>query len=74
MLPDPRERPLLTPDELVGMLPLKRSALYSAIARGEIRSIRYGRRLYVVNAALQVQLGLGPPHDEGSPAAREPVA
>lgn len=73
-LADPRECPLLSADDLVGVLPLKRSALYEAIHRGEIPSIRYGRRFYVVNAELQRQLGLSPETHAGTEPASSAAA
>lgn len=72
-LPDPREHPLLRPDELLDVLPLRRSALYEAIRRGEIPSVSYGRRVYVVNALLQQQLGLTDPDMNEAGSAEEPA-
>ncbi len=58
-LPDPADRPLLRPDELIGILPgMGRSAIYEALRRGDLPSIRVGRRRYVPNQALRVALGL----------------
>lgn len=64
MLPNPSDRPLLKPDELVGLIPrLGRSAVYEAIARGEIPSIRYGSRVFIPTAALRAQWGLDTVND-----------
>lgn len=53
-LPDPVDEPLLRADGLVGVLPgMSRSAIYRAIAAGEIPSVRVGRRLYIPNARLR---------------------
>lgn len=71
MLPDPAERPLLTVDELVQLVPsLGRTAAYEAIRRGEIPSISYGRKVFVVTARLRQQWGLDPSPDmsEADPA------
>ncbi len=58
-LPDPSERPLLRVDELVGLIPgMSRSAAYNAVGRGELPSVRVGRRIYVPNAALRDRLQL----------------
>lgn len=67
-LPDPVERPLLTVDELVALVPrLGRSATYAAIRRGEIPSITYGRKVFVVTAQLRQQWGVdGPTADSGA--------
>lgn len=65
-LPNPVERPLLTVDELVEFVPsLGRSAAYEAIRRGEIPSIRYGRKVFVVTARLRQQWGLDPSPEPG---------
>jgi hypothetical protein len=66
MLPDPRERPLLTVEQLVAerLIPGKgRSAIYVAVMAGEIESVRIGRRLYVVTAGLWRLAGLDPPSE-----------
>lgn len=61
MLPDPAEQPLLKPEALVGMIPgLRRSAVYAAVARGDIPSIRIGSRIYVPTAELRRRWGLEP--------------
>lgn len=61
-LPDPAERPLLTVDELVELVPgLGRSAAYSAVSFGEIPSIRYGRKIFIPVATLRRQWGIDPP-------------
>lgn len=63
-LPDPQERPLLTIEELLTLVPgLRRSAAYSAVTFGEIPSIRYGRKIFVPTAALRRQWGIDPPLD-----------
>jgi len=68
--PDAGERPLLRPDELLPYVPgMGRTALYEAISRGEIPSVRIGRRLYVPTAAVRQQWQLGSADDHAVPAA-----
>lgn len=57
-LPTAAERPLLRPDDLQELLGLKRSAVYEAMKRGELPSLRIGRRVYVPTAELRQLLGL----------------
>jgi excisionase family DNA binding protein len=58
-LPDPQIRPTLPvwPDtgQLLG---LSKASTYEAVRRGEIPSIRVGRRLLVPTAALRRMLGV----------------
>jgi excisionase family DNA binding protein len=53
------DRLTLTVDEVAQMLGLSRSATYEAIARGEIPSLRFGRRIVVTQRALHRMLGHG---------------
>ena len=70
-LPDPHERPLLRPAELIGLHPdLKRSAIYDAIKRNEIPSVKIGARVYIPTAGLLRLLQL----DETAAVAGDPVA
>jgi excisionase family DNA binding protein len=46
------DRLLLTVEETATMLGLRRSTAYEAMRRGELPSIRIGRRLFVPVAAL----------------------
>lgn len=56
---DPLERPLLDPWPEVGeMLGMKRSAVYTAIARGDLPSIRINGHPKVVSALLLNKLGI----------------
>ncbi len=58
-LPDPAERPLLREPEARRALPgMSRSAFYDAVQRGDLPSVRVGRRLYIPNAALRARLQL----------------
>jgi excisionase family DNA binding protein len=45
---------LLTPDQALELrlVPVGRSSLYRAIARGDIRTVRIGRRVLIPRAAL----------------------
>jgi hypothetical protein len=60
-LPLPGDRPLLTVDEVIAAFPgwpFGRTATYEACRRGELPSVRIGRRLFLVNAELRRLLGL----------------
>lgn len=58
-LPDPEEVPTLELWPTVGKaLRLGRSGTYEAARRGEIPTIRFGRRVVVPTAALRRLLGL----------------
>lgn len=59
MIPDPAEQPTMKPwPDVARALGLGRSAVYGAIERGEIPSLRFGSRLVVPTAALRRLLGL----------------
>jgi helix-turn-helix protein len=75
-LPDPREQPLLRPDDLVQLLPgMGRSAVYEAIRRGELPSIRVGRRIYIPTARLLAEVfGIPPDMREAGPEAGPAIA
>jgi predicted DNA-binding transcriptional regulator AlpA len=63
--PDPATRPLLRPEELLEFIPgMGRSALYEAIRRDEIPSVKIGRRLYVPTAALRQAWALDCPEPD----------
>ena len=55
----PIDRLTLTVEEVAQVLGLSRSATYEAIARGEIPSLRFGRRIVVTRHALHRLLGHG---------------
>jgi len=59
-LPRAEDRPLLTVDEVIalGVLRRGRSAIYEAIRRGEVPSVRIGRTVYVPTGKLRALLGL----------------
>jgi excisionase family DNA binding protein len=59
-----QERPMLdeapdvlTPEETAKLLRIGRNAAYEAIQRGDIPSVRIGRRILVPKLALQRMLG-----------------
>lgn len=69
-LPNPRERPLLQPGDLVGLIPgMGRSAIYEAVRRGDLPSVRCGRRVFIPTAALLAQWGLSPDMQAAGPAS-----
>lgn len=54
------ERKTLTIEEAGQLLGISRNPAYAAAQRGEIPTIRIGRRLLVPKAALNAMLGLRP--------------
>jgi len=64
-LPDPRSRPTITVPEAGKILGLSRASAYEAAARGDIPTLRIGRRIVVPTARLLAMLGL----DGGGEAA-----
>lgn len=60
-IPTAEERPTLRPEELCQPLDLSRSSVYAGCASGEIPTIRVGRRILVVTAALRAMLKLDDP-------------
>jgi excisionase family DNA binding protein len=57
-VPDPRERPTVSIEEVYPWLGISRGAAYEAARRGELPVIRIGRRLLVPTAELRKMLGL----------------
>lgn len=76
MIPDPRERPTLTVEQAGAFLGLGRSAAYAAVGRGEIPTIKFGRRIIVPTAALLRLLAVddGRPPPGGMTPVREAAA
>jgi excisionase family DNA binding protein len=71
---DARERATrkltVTVDEAAVMIGISRSSAYAAVARGEIPTVRIGRRLLVpLNRLLALLDGHGPPPDSPREAA-----
>jgi len=65
---DLENRAVITVEELAELLALGRSATYAAIGRGELPSLRIGRRLVIPAAAVRRLLALDEPaYDEGAP-------
>jgi excisionase family DNA binding protein len=58
-LPDPREKPTLSVSEVSEILGWGRSAVYDGVRRGDIPSLRVGRRIRVPTARLHDMLGIG---------------
>jgi excisionase family DNA binding protein len=59
LIPNPEQRPTLTVPEAGKLLGLSRPSAYEAAARGEIPTLRIGRRLLVPTASLLRMLGIG---------------
>jgi excisionase family DNA binding protein len=57
------ERLVLSVGEAAGLLGISRALAYELVARGELPSIRLGRRLVVPKVALLEMLGLRPRTD-----------
>jgi len=53
-------RPTITPDELhsLKLIPLSRMSIYAACGRGEIESVRYGKRIAILTGPLKRRLGI----------------
>jgi excisionase family DNA binding protein len=60
VVPRAEERPTITVEEAARFLGLGRGAGYNAAARGDLPTIRIGRRLLVPTATLRTMLGLDP--------------
>lgn len=56
--PNPEDQPTLTVVEAAALLGVGRDSLYAAIDRGEVPSLRIGRRLVVPTAALRRLVGI----------------
>lgn len=59
LVPDPRVKPWMTVPQGGKVFGLDRAASYNAAKRGDIPTIRIGRRLFVPTAKLLAMLGLG---------------
>ena len=60
------EKLTLTVDETAKCLGIGRNSAYEAIARGEIPVIKFGKRLLVPKAALEILLATGQPNKYGA--------
>lgn len=56
-IPNPYVRPTMTVEETARALSIGRTAAYEAVRRGELPTIRVGRRLLVPTARLRRLLG-----------------
>ena len=65
-LPDPRERPTVTVDEVAVILGVSRGTAYAAVRDGTIASLRIGRRLVVPTARLIAMLEGGGASDRSA--------
>jgi hypothetical protein len=52
-------RPTITAEELAGVIRTSRNGAYDAIRRGEVETIKVGRKIKVLTAPLRRQLGIG---------------
>lgn len=57
-LPDSTARPTVTVEEAAGFLGISRGSAYEAARRGDLPTLRVGRRLLVPTAALRRMVGL----------------
>ncbi len=57
-IPDPREEPTISVPRAGKLLGLSRMSSYDAANRGEIPTLRFGRRMVVPTAVLLAMLGL----------------
>lgn len=48
-----KERPVLSVDEASSLLGLNRNTVYESVKRGELPTIRLGRRILISRAGLQ---------------------
>jgi excisionase family DNA binding protein len=75
VLPEPVDEPVLTVERAGAFLGLSRSASYNAVHRGEIPSLKIGRRIVMPTAQLRALLGIAeatPSVDQSaSPARRQ---
>lgn len=62
-LPHAEQQPTLTVPEAGGFLGLGKASAYEAASRGDIPTIRIGRRLLVPTAALRRMLALNLDHE-----------
>jgi excisionase family DNA binding protein len=62
------DRLTLTVEEAANLLGISRAFAYEAVNRGEVPSIRIGRRILVPKAALNRLVGAEPPEPQPAPA------
>ena len=61
-----KEKLTLTVTETAKCLGIGRNSAYEAIARGEIPAVKFGKRLLVPKAALEILLAAGQPNKHGA--------
>lgn len=59
-LDEARQRAAISPDECRALLGLSRNAMYSALCRGDVESLRIGGRIVIPVPALLALLGEKP--------------
>lgn len=74
MIPDPADKPTMTIAEAGAALGLGRDAAYAAAKRGEIPTLRFGRKLLVPTAALRRLVLLDEPVRDDADAAQASAA
>lgn len=57
-MPDPSVKPTLSVEEAAVLLGIGKNQAYSAVQRGDIPSLRVGRRLLVPTASLRKLVGI----------------
>lgn len=63
-LPDPKDEPVISVERAGRVLGIARCSAYEAVRRGDIPSIRLGRRIVVPTARLRELVGLDPAHNQ----------
>jgi excisionase family DNA binding protein len=56
-LPDPRDKPTLSVDEVAAILGFGRSSVYAAVRQGTIPALRIGSRIRIPTARLRELIG-----------------
>jgi hypothetical protein len=51
-------RPAITAAQALKVLPMSRNGLYEAMRRGEIKTVRLGKKILVLTGPLRRQLGI----------------
>lgn len=68
-MPDPLTQPTMTVDEVAPFYGLGRWSAYEAVRRGDIPSLRVGKRILIPTAAVRRHLGIDPPAPVETPTA-----
>lgn len=55
------QRTMLTPEEVARILRLSKNGCYTAVARGDIPSVRIGKKIMIPGASLRRMLGIDAP-------------